>query len=817
MSLRSFDVTQDRQAQGSGLRALPGGPLVYLTGAWLLGVLSGALAGEVWWPAVGALATAGLAAALLERRWQLALLGLLAAALFVAGAWRYVDQRPPTEPTGIAVHNAGAPVSLRALVTDEPDLRGRSQRVRVAVRDVFVGGAWEQGDGGVLITTGLFPRYHYGDVVEIDGKLDTPPSFSGFDYREYLARQGVQSLAMYPKMHTIATGQGNAALEALHGVRRRLGDAIARVLPEPQAALAQGFLLGERASIPQSLTDEMNATGTSHLVAISGENVSLVAALIIAALAWLIGRRQAALVTLVAIAAYTALTGASPSVVRGAIMGELFVLATLVGRPASAPTSIALAAAIMTGLNPQVIHDVSFQLSFAAILGLVYLAPSLQTHGAALLRRWGIEAGEGGVAGALLESLSVTAGAVLSTAPLIALYFGRASLIAPLPNLLLVPAFPLILVSSALTAVTTAIYEPLGQVIGWFSWLTLMYMVETVRFFARLPLASLQIGGFGRWHAAIAYLALAAFAWWLARRRPSATEQPRRTTAPRSLRPIWFVAGGLAVAAACFWWAALQHQGGRLTVRVLDVGQGDAILIDTPDGHHVLVDGGASGLTLEERLGEALPFWERTIDLVALTHPQGDHISGLIDALERYDVREVLASPVVASTAAYQEWRALIADEQIPYYEAQPGNRIDLGGGATMRVLGPGPKAFASGKINNESLVLKLTWHNVSFLLTGDIEAGGEQALIDSGVDLHSTVLKVAHHGSDTSSSPAFLQAVQPAVAIVSVSANNPYGHPSPSVMSRFDRSLVLRTDQEGTIQLSTDGEHLWIEPERAP
>ncbi len=545
----------------------------------------------------------------------------------------------------------------------------------------------------------------------------------------------------------------------------------------------------------------------------------MVAALIIAALAWLIGRRQAALVTLVAIAGYTALTGASPSVVRGAIMGELFVLATLFGRPTSASTSVAFAAAIMTGLNPQVVHDVSFELSFAAILGLVYLTPSLQTHGAELLRRWGIESGEGGLAGALLESLSVTAGAVLSTAPLIALYFGRVSLIAPLPNLLLVPAFPLIMASSALTAITTVIWEPLGQVVAWFSWLTLTYMIETVRFFARLPLASLSIDGFGRWHAAVAYLTLASFGWWLSRRSPLTTGQPQRTATPtpRLLRPAWLVAGGLAVAAAIFWWAALQHEGGRLTVSVLDVGQGDAILIDTPDGHHVLIDGGASGLTLEQRLGEALPFWERTLDLVALTHPQGDHISGLIDALQRYDVREVLASPVVASTAAYQEWRGLIADEQIPYYEAQRGDSIDLGSGATMRVLGPGADTFASGQVNNESLVLKISWHNVSFLLTGDIEAGGEQGLLDSGIDLHSTVLKVAHHGSATSSTAAFLQAVQPAVAVISVGAHNPYHHPSPSVLSRLGRSLVLRTDREGTITLSTDGDHLWIEPERTP
>jgi beta-lactamase superfamily II metal-dependent hydrolase len=133
-----------------------------------------------------------------------------------------------------------------------------------------------------------------------------------------------------------------------------------------------------------------------------------------------------------------------------------------------------------------------------------------------------------------------------------------------------------------------------------------------------------------------------------------------------------------------------------------------------------------------------------------------------------------------------------------------------------LRVLGPGPEAFASGETNNESLVLKLSWRNVSFLLTGDIEAEAEEALLDSAADLRATVLKVAHHGSATSTSAAFLEAVQPAVAVVSVGANNPYGHPAPAVMSRLDESLVLRTDLHGTIELSTDGERLWIEPERS-
>ncbi len=793
--------------------------LVYLAGAWLLGVVAGAATGGAWWPGVAAIALATLVAAALERKPQAALIGLLAAGLFVGGAVRYVDQQPPEEPAGIAVNNDADAVHIRALVSDEPDVRGASQRVRLSMRELLVDDEWQPTSGGVLLRSGLFPRHQYGDLLEIEGKLDTPPSFPDFDYRNYLARQGVVSLIAYPEsVETIATGQGNRAVAALHDVRRQLGDALGRSLPEPQAALAQGIFLGQRSAIPPDLTDDMNATGTSHLIAISGHNVSLVAALIISSLAWLIGRRQAALAALVAIAAYTALTGASPTVVRAAIMGGLFIGATLAGRPGSALPSIVVAAALMTGWDPDVVRDVSFQLSFAAILGLTYLTPALQARGGDLLRRWGVETSESGVAAFVLESGTLTMGAVAATLPLIALNFGRVSLVAPLANLLLVPAFPLILGSSALAAAAGVVWSPLGDAAGWLSWAVLTYMIELARFFAGLPLASFEVSGFGPAHAAVSYLALVAFAWWLNRRQPEpgpALEPERLPTGGLRMRPAWALAGGLAVAASLAWWAALDADSGRLTLSVLDVGQGDSILVETPAGQRILIDGGPSGRAVTEALGDALPFWDRRIDLVVLTHAQSDHMDGLFDVLERYDVRQVLSTPQADDTAAYRDWRELIERQNIPYHEGQPGQRIELGGGATLRILGPTDTALASSEPNNASLVLKLTWNDASFLLTGDIEAAAEEALLASDADLRSTVLKVPHHGSATSSTAAFLRAVQPGMAVISVGEENPFGHPAPDVLDRLDAPLLFRTDLHGTVRIVTDGQRLWVEVER--
>jgi competence protein ComEC len=322
-------------------------------------------------------------------------------------------------------------------------------------------------------------------------------------------------------------------------------------------------------------------------------------------------------------------------------------------------------------------------------------------------------------------------------------------------------------------------------------------------------MASVRIDGFGaatrRW--------LRCWPRWPVGSRIGRSQRAQCSAGP-ILRPVWLLAGGLAVVSSLAWTAAFAgHGAGRLTVTVLDVGQGDAILIESPDGHHVLVDGGASGLVLSERLGEELPFWERTIDPSRSRTRKKITWAGLIEAfgtLRR--VRQVIASPYHGDSTVYHEWRDVIGRES--YREATAGDAIDLGDGATLRA---GPTAICFRRRREQRLAgaeALLAQRVVS--LTGDVEVEAEDELLDSGADLHATVLKVAHHGSATSSSAAFLEAVDPALAVVSVGAHNPYGHPAPPVVQRLDAgSLVLRTDQHGTIELITDGTHLWVEAER--
>jgi len=829
--------------------------LAYVALAWLLGVGLMAATGEPW--AVGAAAVLAFAVLLVGRRsWRALPWAMLVAIMLVGGAWQYDATLPPAEPQGIASYNCPSDqhddcdrplVRFRAVVSGEPDERGSSVRLRLSVREVSVDGRWQETSGGVLMRAPLFPRFEYGDLLEVTGKLETPPASEDFDYRDYLARHGVYSTIAYPKTSLLATGQGNPLWARLYDLRADLGSALADALPEPEASLAQGILLGRRASLPPSLTEAFNDTGTSHLLAVSGYNVTLVAGLVIAGLAWLIGRRPAAWLALAAILGYAFLVGGQPSVQRAAVMGGLYVVATALGRQGGGLQALALAGAGMTAFDPQLIKEPSFQLSFASTLGLMVFAPALRARLERALLPAGGDDGDPrsalpGVLRGAVELTAVTLAAIAFTLPIVAVHFGRISLVALPANLLTVPAFPLIMITSALTAVGGVLSSGVGTFFGWLTWPAVAYLRAVVEAAAEVPSAAISVDGFEPWHAAVYYAALAGVVW-LAARRPG---RPLLPTAPEWLGRLWplfarpepsagssfdrlrmsgkpspvlGLAGVLGLASVFVWLSALGGLGpsaeGRLTVTFLDVGQGDAVLIRSPAGHRILVDGGPSSEAISEALGRHLPFWDRHLDLVVLTHPDQDHLAGLVTVLERYDVDRALLPPTADDGPAYRAWREALDRERVPVDEAVAGQWIDLGGGAWLSVLHPPPEALVGADEDENGVVLKLTLREASFLLTADLGEKGEAYLINRRADLRATVLKVAHHGSASSTSPAFLAAVQPLAAVVSVGRDNRFGLPAPETLARLEPRSIFRTDVHGDIEISTDGSRLWVEVER--
>lgn len=798
--------------------------LVYGTIAWLLGIwLAQALGGghpiscHRYAPAAWFALAAGAALAAWQlRRSPLArAMGLIACLLL--GFSRY--QARPLFPCTVESHVLrvaqqspdGVRGTVTGLIIGDVDVRDQGLRFVVEASSISIDGQQRELQGKVLIRAPRFVDARYGDRVRLAGTLSEPPIFEDFDYRAYLARQGIYGVMKASRVDVLSRGHGSAIRRWLLSLRHDAASAIARMLPEPSAALLQGILLGIESGIPPALYDAFNATATSHIIVISGFNITIVAGLLAAALRRLPWRGLSTLGILAGIGLYVMLVGADAAVVRAGIMGGLGVIAIHYGRRSVALVSLAASAWLMTALNPLTLWDIGFQLSAMATLGLILISPGLQAWGDALLQRLFPASWARSLGGFLNEGLWVTLAAQATTTPLVVYYFGRLSIVSLLTNLLILPAQPFIMTwGGAATLVALAPTQAahiIAQWIAWVPWLCLTYTVWAVELTARLPGASVEVPRMSALWPTAYYVGLAAWLW-----RERIVLWRHRLGALLGTRPqirALALLGGAAC--ALIWLAAAQAPDGLLHVSFLDVGQGDAILIQTPRGHQILIDGGPSPTLLAWQLGRQMPFWDREIDLVVLTHPDGDHMTGLIPLLDRYRVEQVLDSPLTESAREAKPWLAAQQRVRVERLVAQRGQRIDTGDGVSIEVLHPPPEdARGHSGDNDSSTVLRLRYGEVCFLFTGDLETPGEEALLASGAPLTCTVLKVAHHGSATGTSQRFLDAVRPRIAVIQVGADNRFGHPSEAVLQRLSGIRIYRTDRDGTITLTTDGHRLW-------
>jgi competence protein ComEC len=808
--------------------------LIYLSGAFIAGIFLGSRFALPFAPIFAGLVPLPLLFFFPHRR-KLIIIAAVCLIAFFGGALCYQASQPPEDGSHIKFYN-GQAVEIEGMVSADPEVRDSSTHIRLSVSGINLGGEgeedWQELSGDVLLFVPRYPEYEYGDVLRVTGELESPTQLGDFDYQGYLEHQGIYATMYFYKsegIELLETGRGVKPLEWIYSLRKSLAESIAGAMPEPQAALTQGMLLGIRYNIPDDIKYEFAQTGTAHLLAISGLHLSIVAGILLSIGIWLFGKKRFIYIWLALgiIWLYAILTGLHPPIVRGAIMASLFLSAELLGRQRTAATSLAFAAAVMVGIDPEILFDAAFQLSVLAMAGLIFITPPLREWGQRLV---GAALGEKGLAVSLAsivsDGFSVTLAATIAVWPLIAHYFGVVSLVGPLVTFLALPALPAIIISGAAAGLVGLAFVPLAQGIGWIAWLFNSYLLFIVGGFATLPISSVEVGSVSPAFIAVYYCVLVIIVW-LVRGRGDKAKHWLRTGASRSSRLIYrlpwrWVIPPLVILAALVSAAAITLPDNELHVSFLDIGQGDAILIQR-GSQQVLIDGGPSPQTLMGELSDRMPFWDRTIELVVLTHPDDDHISGLVEVLERYRVEQVLYPDLEAlddfndPLSLYQRWEELIEEKGIACTAARAGEEIELGGGVTMTVLNP-PATLLEGTdsdVNNNSAVLRLGLGRVSFLFTGDIMWEAEFGLIARGAGLSSTVLKVAHHGSNTSTTADFLAAVSPCAVVISAGKGNPYGHPRDEVLERLeanpDIGNIFRTDEQGTIEFITDGERLWV------
>jgi competence protein ComEC len=760
------------------------------------------------------------------QRRKLIIIAAVCLTAFFGGALCYQASLPPDDESHIKFYN-GREVEIEGMVSADPEVRDSSTHIQLSVSAIDPENErWREVGGDVLLFVPRYPEYEYGDVLRVSGKLEAPTQLGDFDYKGYLEHQGIYAtMRLYSSegITLLETGRGVKPLEWIYSLRKGMSESIAEVMPEPQAALTQGIVLGIRYNIPAEVKADFVSTGTTHILAISGVNLSIIAGILLSIGIWFFGKRRYIYIWLALgiIWLYTLLTGMNPPVVRGAIMASVFLAAELLGRQRTAITSLAFAAAVMAGIDPPILFDASFQLSVLAMAGLIFITPPLRGLGQRLV---GATLGEKrlavSLANIITDSLSMTLAATIAVWPLIAHYFGVVSLVGPLATFLALLALPAIIISGAAAGLIGLAFVPLAQGIGWIAWLFTSYMLLIVKGSAALPLSSLEVSPVSPALIAVYYLVLVAIIWlvsrWGERSKNWLGAGVKRSSELISHLPWRWVIPPLVILAVLASAAAITMPDDELHVSFLNIGQGDAILIQR-GSQQVLIDGGPSPQTLTGELGDRMPFWDRTIELVVLTHPHADHISGLVEVLERYQVEQVLYPELDYESPLYDEWLGLIKEKDIKSTLAQAGQEIDLGDGVIIEVLNPQTPQITGTEsdIDSNGVVLRLSLGRASFLFTADILWEAEYELIAQPAELSSTVLKVAHHGSYTSTTADFLAAVSPQLAVISVGEDNPYGHPSDEVMDRLeanpDIENIFRTDEQGTIEFITDGERLWV------
>ncbi|WP_420645787.1 DNA internalization-related competence protein ComEC/Rec2 [Candidatus Leptofilum sp.] len=783
--------------------------LVYLGIAWFLGLWLGSIVTVDWliWLTI---AGVGTVTAVFLRRSQSVRWGAICLAALALGAIRYGTAVPTIDQNHIAYYNGTRNVTITGLVVDEPDVRDRFVNLRVAVDTIQVsGGAQLPMQGIVQVQTYRFPVINYGSRLRVTGILETPPEGETFSYRTYLARQGIHSLMSLPNVTVIAENEGNSLYQAIFTFKSRAQTTIAQLIPEPQAALLTGILLGNDNGLPPDLDEAFRITGMTHIIAISGFNVAILVAILVRLAEPFFSRRGAVIFALVGISLYTVLVGADASVVRAALMGGIYLIANRwLGRPNFAFASLFLAGFGMTLVRPFTLWDVGFQLSFAATLSLMLYADPLTQWTRRKLQRWLVRDWVEKVMGVLSEAVILTIAAQILTLPLIIGYFEQLSIISPLANALILPVQPAVMIWGGLATLVGLVLPAVGQLLAWVAWLFLGYTIWMVRLFAAVPGAAIPLavspGG------VIAIFGVIGALTWLGKQPLERRSQIFTAVRQNITQRLAVGATGVTAVLILSW--GLTQPDGQLHIAFLNVGQGDATFIQTPSGRQILVDGGLYPSILNDQLGQQMPFWDKEIDILVATHPDADHVSGLVGVFDRYHVNTLITNGQgFGESPIYDEVLAAAEKQQTVIRPVLAGEVIEIGDGVRLEVLHPGPKLITENR-NENSVSMRLVYEDFTFLFTGDAEQAGEAEMLAAERPLTALVFKAGHHGSNSSSSLPFLHAVQPQIIIVSAGVDNRFGHPAPEMLERAQKvgAIVLRTDELGTITVNTDGTTMW-------
>ncbi|MGQ9776394.1 MAG: DNA internalization-related competence protein ComEC/Rec2 [Thermodesulfobacteriota bacterium] len=763
---------------------------------------------------------------LLCKKLKLSSFGLLFLFLLLGIYSIYLYLHPPLSPIHIAKLIGPDPIVVEGTVHRSPQRAERGTQILIKSNRIILRNRSFPAEGYLL----LFLEekevpIRYGDHLRVLCRLRKPKGFrnlGGFNYERYLAFQRIYTIGFLPhgkEWVKIGMKPSNPLLLRIEIWREHIRDFLRRESPLPSSSIFQALVLGEQGNIPEEVKELFITSGIAHLLAISGNHLGIVALLSFSLFYWILKRSEflllsislkklASLMTIPWILLYAFIAGGRISVIRATIMVIVLLLSILFDRERNLIYSLALAAFIILLFSPPSLFDVSFQLSFLAVISILYLVPRIlknfnqKENPLSPKPTW-----TGRILRYVKISILATTVAILGTAPFVILHFNRFSLVGFLTNLFAIPWVCFLIVPlSLIVSFFSFFFYPLACLMINLNVLLNEGLLRGVTLMASLPYASIYLPTPTGFEIILFYLLL------------FLTVQLRK----RRIRFI-FVVISLILGLNFVYWGVKDKFRKDLQVTFLDVGHGDSILIELPKGKKMLIDGGGiPDGRFDIGKNVIAPFlWKKRIkrvDILVLTHPDPDHLKGLNFVASNFSLGEFWTTVVTDNSEAYVQLKKTLREKGIPCLTLNEETPQKLIHGVEIGVLNP-PSSISrymdkkdSSVLNNSSLVLRFKFKEVVFLFTGDIEQEAEERMVKRGYPLKTHVLKIPHHGSASSSSKIFLEKVRPLYAILSGGIERK-GLPHPEVLQRYLQlgSILFRTDEHGAIEILTNGERIEI------
>jgi competence protein ComEC len=773
-------------------------PLLWISLAFLIGIFLGAslpgtgawfwaAAGGIFllaWPVLHRLPTdppilrrLGWAA---RRQPHLRLPPVLLLVFLCAGAARVAYTGPGLDPTHIAAYNDRGPIWIRAIISAPPDHRDSSTLLRLEVEAVAALDAAGKplsprpAHGQVQAVLPASFAGDYGDRLTLSAEPGVPPQRADFSYRAYLERQDIYTYIVLPHVLSAEPGTGNPFYAAIYAFRDWALGEIYRIFPSPEAPLLAGILLGIDQAIPPDLTQAFQDTGTAHVIAISGFNIAILAALFSRLFGSFLTRGWATIAAILAVIFYTLLVGATPSVVRAAIMGSLALVAEQIGRRSTVINSLALSAGLMCLFNPLLPWDASFQLSFLATLGLVTFGSRFQDGFTAWLNRSFPTLPAEKITAPIGEYVLLTLAAQLMTLPVILYHFQRLSLSSLLANPLILPVQPLLMILSGAAVLAGLVFQPLAQLIAWLAWPLSAYTIRVVEALAGLPGGVLIFNQFGLPALLLCYAGIAAYV--LGWRLPGLGKA--------ILRPGLLIAV-LLLLTFFTWRAVFTRPDGRLHLIAFNLGGSQVLLIRGPGGENILVNGGPSPTLLGDALGRWLSPFDRRLDALVLNSAQATFLDALPTTLERYRPARALWGCAPGRGRASADLIDTLSEHGIPIHTFQPGEALAAGDSIRLEILA----------VSDQGSAILLRWNNFRALIPAGIPP--QQIRREDRADLGVLILVK----SDLANQAEWLRLAPQALIYTPTSGELPP-----------EEQAWLVIPPQGWVHVTTDGKKMWVE-----